>query len=35
MADVDEQLRALNLRLARLEEAVLNLACGAVDDHQP
>ena len=26
MADVDEQLRALNLRLARLEEAVLNLS---------
>lgn len=26
MADVEEQLRALNLRLARLEEAVLNLA---------
>lgn len=26
MADVEEQLRALNLRLARLEEAVLNLS---------
>lgn len=26
MADVEEQLRAMNLRLARLEEAVLNLA---------